>query len=153
MYSTLYCTLVHCLCTIVQTRISYRLSPIVVISWLKAQRPKFNAYILNLKGPKKIGQGPKFGPGAHGLDSPAVRYTSTPYAVQLDWSETTRCCVENSGSLVNNNEQDQNIVNEQKNSQKSLSCRGVTCPAVPGLFLCMGRETRYFIVWYRKPVA
>ena len=32
-----------------------------------------NAYILNLKGPKKVGQGPKFGPGAHGLDSPGIQ--------------------------------------------------------------------------------
>ena len=46
----------------------------IVISWLKAQRPKFNAYILNLKGPKKVGQGPKFGPGAHGLDNHGIQY-------------------------------------------------------------------------------
>ena len=49
----LYCTLIVCLCTIVQTR-----WPIEVISWLKAQRPKFNAYIFNLKGQKQVGQGP-----------------------------------------------------------------------------------------------
>ena len=53
----LYCTLVHCLCTIVTD--SNFLWPIVVISWLKAQRPKFNAYILNLNGPKKSRSGAK----------------------------------------------------------------------------------------------
>ena len=58
------------LCTIVQNRCS-----IVVICFIKAQRPKFNANISNLRGPKKIGQGPKFGPGAHGMDNPVVLYT------------------------------------------------------------------------------
>ena len=48
--------------------------PIVVIRLLKAQRPKFNADFSNLKGPKKVGQGPKFGPGAHGMDNPGVHY-------------------------------------------------------------------------------
>ena len=57
--------------------------PIVVISWLKTQRPKFNAYILNLKGPKKVSQGPKFGPGAHGLDNPAISYTIWFWAFTL----------------------------------------------------------------------
>ena len=47
----------------------------VVINLLKAQRPKFNAYFSNLKGPKKVGQGPKFGPGAHGMDNPGLQYS------------------------------------------------------------------------------
>ena len=38
---------------------------------LKAQRPKFNAKILTLKGPKKFGHWPKFGPAAHYVDNPA----------------------------------------------------------------------------------
>ena len=26
------------------------------------------------KGPKKVEQGPKFGPGAHGMDNPGIQY-------------------------------------------------------------------------------
>ena len=36
---------------------------LVVISWLKSQRPKLNAYILNLMGPKKSVRGPNLGWG------------------------------------------------------------------------------------------
>ena len=54
----------------------------VVITWLMAQRPKFNEYVLNLKGPKKVGQGPKFGPGAHGMDNPAVHALALIYAAR-----------------------------------------------------------------------
>ena len=38
-----------------------------------AKRPKFNEYILNIKGPIKVGQVPKLGPGAHALDNPDLR--------------------------------------------------------------------------------
>ena len=84
VHKVLYISKLHCLWNVnfyilyISTLSLYNckdsnfLWPIVVISWLKALRPKFNAYILNLKGPKKVGQGPKFGPGAHGLDSPAI---------------------------------------------------------------------------------
>ena len=75
VHTVLYISKLHCLWNVnfyilyISTLSQYNctesnfLWPIVVISWLKAQKPKFNAYILNLKGPKKSVRGPNLGPG------------------------------------------------------------------------------------------
>ena len=63
----------YCNVNLYNCTVSNFLKPIAVIT-LIGQKLKFNAIILNFMDPKTIGQGPKFGPGAHDLDTPGIQF-------------------------------------------------------------------------------